>query len=208
MVPDSAPADVPASLRARADAAPLQQQHRETDQAMVADQGTDGHSAGLLKDSRDQIGGSHAGRHCRTANELRGGDPLALRPTLASRLLRVLDRSRSAIIGSASTGALAVSSGHLANLLGERPWRLRPIHRPRISDLGSPAFRPFCARRSDRPNGTNLGANLYCDWSCDYCLATVSKINVICPSLYFGLEKGIFGYMIVCSVERALRKRP
>ena len=112
---------------------------------------TDGHSAGLLKDSRDQIGGSDAGRHCRTANELRGGDPLALRPTLASRLLRVLDRSRSAIIGSASTGTLAVSSGHLANLLGERPWRLRPIHRPRISDLGSPDFRPFCARRSDRP---------------------------------------------------------
>jgi hypothetical protein len=44
--------------------------------------------------------------------------------------------------------------------------------------------------------------------SCDYCLAAIPTNKLICKALHLGLKKAIFGYMIVCSVERALRKRP
>ena len=62
--------------------------------------------------------------------------------------------------------------------------------------------------RCRRTNGTSLSANRYFYLSYDYCLATIDTLMLICESLHLGLEKRIFDYMIVCSIERTLTKRP
>ena len=116
----------------------------ETVQATVTDQGTDGPSEGLPRPGWRQS----SWPSLRRADETRGADLIALKPTLASLFLRVLQRGRPALIGSAPRH-FAVPSRHLADLLGEPPWRLGSIRPPRMSYLGSPASRFSCARRSD-----------------------------------------------------------
>src|SRR5262249_44476022 len=118
----------------------------ETVQATVTDQGTDGRSGGFPRPGWRQS----SWPSLRRADETRGADPMALKPTLATLFLRVLQRGRPAIIGSAPRH-FAVPTRHLADLLGEPPWRPGSIRPPRMSYLGSPASCFSCARRSAIP---------------------------------------------------------
>ena len=85
----------------------------ETVQATVTDQGTDGPSEGFPRPGWRQS----SWPSLRRADETRGADPIALKPTLATLFLRVLQRGRPAIIGSAPRH-FAVPTRHLADLLG------------------------------------------------------------------------------------------